>query len=338
MSSSAIDPQQATQDSELQHVVAVEVRRGLGQTPRSLTAWLFYDERGSQLFEQITALPEYYLTRTERGLFFEHAAEIVEAAADGQTLTLIELGAGTASKSGILLAAAATRQGEVLYQPIDVSESALAEAGASLEAQMPRVRVVSQVADYTAAPLIFTRPAGARVLALYIGSSIGNFYPDDAVEVLRNLRASLQPGDSLLLGADLAPAANKSVSSLLAAYDDAAGVTAEFNRNVLNRLNRELGTNFDLNYFQHRARWNQQESRIEMHLEAASDQVVIVPANSAGEAMSLRFRRGETIHTENSYKFTEAAVSRLLTAAGFKAERVWKDAKELFSVTLAKAR
>ena len=315
----------------------MEARRGLSEAPRTLTAWLFYDERGSQLFEQITALPEYYLTRTERAIFEEHAAEIVEAASGGARLTVMELGAGTASKSGVVLRAAAARQSEVLYQPIDVSESALAEAAATLEAQLPGVRVVSHVADYTAGPLAVTRPQGCRVLALYIGSSIGNFFPEDALELLENLRASLEPGDSLLLGADLAPGANKSLADLLAAYDDRAGVTAAFNRNVLVRLNRELGANFVPEAFAHEARWNAEESRIEMHLCSLREQRVMLPANQAGAAVMMQFHAGETIHTENSYKFTQAAIDRLLERAGFRTERVWHDAKELFAVTLAMA-
>lgn len=333
MSSIAIE----TSHSTLQQVVGREARKGLGQSPRTLSAWLFYDERGSQLFEAITALPEYYLTRTERSLFLEHGREMIAFAAGDKCLTILELGAGSASKTGILLEAAVRRQGPVLYQPIDVSESALAEAVKTLEAHIPGVRVVAQVADYTASPPLFERPPDARVMALYIGSSIGNFFPEDAADVLRNLRAQLDPGDSLLLGTDLAPGANKTVDTLLAAYDDAAGVTATFNSNVLTRLNRELGTDFNVTSFRHAARWNRAESRIEMHLESLIDQRVTLPQSETGPALTLNFRQGETIHTENSYKYTRIAVGSLLESAGFRVAQVWQDAAQLFAVTLAVA-
>ena len=325
-----------TTRASLQEIVAKEAQTGLRGRPRTLTAWLFYDERGSQLFEEITTLPEYYLTRTERALFHDHADEIVTLAAAGQRLTMIELGAGTASKTGLLLSAAVRHQNQVLYQPIDVSVSALAEAE-TLEGTLPGVQVKAQVADYTTGALIFERPSDCRVLALYIGSSIGNFFPDDAVEVLTNLRRQMRAGDSLLLGTDLAPGAGKSVAALLAAYDDAAGVTADFNRNVLVRLNRELGANFDVDAFRHVARWNARESRIEMHLESTRQQRVLIPRTGAVDALSIDFESGETIHTENSYKFTLEAVADMLSKAGFTGARTWRDGAELFAVTLAVA-
>ena len=321
----------------LQDAVAFEARRGLTASPKVLPAWLFYDEAGSRLFEEITALPEYYLTRTERALFCDHADEVIETAAAGQPLTVIELGAGTATKSGLLLAAAARRQGSVLYQPIDVSDSALAEAEASLTSTIPGLAVVSQLMDYTSGPLSITRPRGTRVLALYIGSSIGNFDPVDAQEVLRNLRSGLEPGDSLLLGTDLAPGEHKSVEQVLSAYNDAAGVTAAFNLNVLARLNRDVRTNFDLAAFRHVARWNPLHSRIEMHLEAQRDQSVTVPSTGSADRLTLHFAAGETIHTENSYKFTASSIAALLQNSGFVAARSWKDPAQLFAVTLATA-
>lgn len=322
--------------------VAKEARSGLLAHPRTLAPWLFYDDRGSDLFEQITTLPEYYLTRTERSIFTAHADAILAAAAPpGHTLTLLELGAGSASKTGILLSAAVRRQGSVLYQPVDVSRSALEEATASIEANIPGVTVRPQVANYTAAPLTLARPhsryGDALALALYIGSSIGNFSPGEAADLLSNLRAQLRPGDALLLGADLAPGPHKSVATLLAAYDDAAGVTAAFNRNILSRLNRDLGANFDPACFAHRARWNPEHSRIEMHLESLIPQQVHIPANSAGPAIAFDLPPGETIHTENSYKFTNLGIHNLLTTAGFGTTRTWKDPEALFAVTLATA-
>jgi dimethylhistidine N-methyltransferase len=323
--------------------VAVEVRAGLTATPKTLSPWLFYDEAGSELFERITELPEYYLTRTERSLFNTHADAIIERASTpsgsdpAPMLTIIELGAGTATKTGILLASAVRRQHSVVYQPVDVSESALAAATENIRANIPGVTVRCQVADYTSQPLPLNRLANTRTLALYIGSSIGNFSPEEASDVLRNLRAQLLPGDKLLLGTDLAPAASKTIAMLEAAYDDRSGVTAEFNKNVLLRLNRELGANFRLDCFDHKAIWNAVESRIEMHLVARHGQHVHIPANCAGSAMNLTFDEGESIHTENSYKFTCMRVERLLNSAGFALEQSWQDPQHLFAVNLATA-
>ncbi len=314
--------------------VAQAVRDGLRVTPKWLPAWLFYDAVGSGLFEQITALPEYYPTRTERAIFAAHAQAIITAALQvferkhgiGGTLRLLELGSGTASKTGILLAAAIDRQGLTEYLPIDVSDVALDEAQQSLTQLLGKVRVLPQVANYVTDALRIP-PHSGPTLALYIGSSIGNFAPDEAVAVLRNLRAQLRPGDSLLLGTDLV----KDEALLVAAYDDAQGVTAAFNLNVLERLNRDLRANFDLSRFRHRARWNADESRIEMHLESTTAQPVHVP----GAGMVAHFRQGETIHTENSYKFTGQSLRELLAAAGFDVVQTWLDEREWFAVTLA---
>lgn len=315
----------------LHDAVLREAITGLTSKPKTLTPWLFYDQRGSQLFEEITTLPEYYLTRTERGIFAEHAEEILEAAADGASLTLLELGAGTATKTGLLLAACVARQGSVLYQPIDVSASALDEAASSISAHIPGVLVEPQVANYTSEPFTLSRAPAQRALALYIGSSIGNFTPQEARNVLRNLREHLEPGDSLLLGTDLAPGPGKTVEVLEAAYDDAQGVTAAFNLNVLARLNRDLGTGFHLDQFAHRALWNAAESRIEMHLESLRAQTV-----SIGEE-TISFAEAETIHTENSYKFSLEAVTALLADGGFRISQTWSDARRCFMVTLATA-
>jgi L-histidine N-alpha-methyltransferase len=296
---------------------------------KSLPPWLFYDEAGSQLFEQITALPEYYLTRTERQLFVTHADEIVTAL--GAAITLAELGAGSAAKTGVLLQAAARVQNEVLYQPIDISPSALDEAATSIAENIANVTVAPQVANYITEGYDIARPNGHKVLSLYIGSSIGNFSPNEAVSILNNLRHHLQPGDGLLLGTDLAPSAEKSVETLLAAYDDAAGVTAAFNLNVLTRLNAELGADFDVTAFAHRALWNQACSRIEMHLESLTAQTVHI----AGKKIS--FARGETIHTENSHKFTEASIADLLQSASFSTAKTFFSPTKSYAVTLATA-
>ncbi len=309
--------------------VAVEVFNGLTERPKTLSPWLFYDQKGSQLFEEITELPEYYVTRTERQILAEHAEEIVTAAAGGRDLSMIELGAGTATKTGLLLNAAVGLQGSVIYYPIDVSESALEEARTRLEAELPEVVVEPIVADYTEGMRQSSSSRPGRKLVLYIGSSIGNFSPADALEVLRGVRAQLLPGDCLLLGTDMV----KDVDTLLAAYDDAAGVTARFNKNILVRINRELDANFNPKLFRHRARWNEEHSRIEMHLESLLAQKVVLRALDT----EVRFALGETIHTENSYKFTDERAAALLTRAGFKLRQQWTDANHWFTVYLAAA-
>lgn len=321
------------------------VMDGLGERPYTLPAWLFYDERGSELFEEITRLPEYYLTRTERNILQRHADGMLSAAAGDQLrqISILELGAGTATKTGVLLRAAARRQGRVRYAPVDVSPTALEEAERLLRASIPGLTVTSQVANYLVEPLSIDRPADGIVLALYIGSSIGNFHPVEARDLLRHLRFQLLPGDALLLGTDLAPAggkhgmaeSGKSAAMLLAAYDDAAGVTAAFNKNMLVRLNRELGADFALDRFTHQARWNAGASRIEMHLVSEDDAHVTIPI-AGGDPLRLRMRAGESIHTENSYKYTRQSVRELLASGGFAAERDWTDENGLFAVTLAR--
>ena len=306
--------------------LGAEVWRGLTANPKTLSPWLFYDERGSSLFEQITDLPEYYVTRTERSIFATHADEIVSQAAGDRRLAVLELGAGTASKTGLLLAAAVARQGSVDYYPIDVSESALAEARRHLELELAAVRVHTRVADYTEGLGQIEAP-GMRKLVLYIGSSIGNFEPADATALLTAVRNELNPGDHLLLGADQV----KDEQTLLAAYNDAQGVTAAFNINVLERINAELGAGFDLDAFAHEARWN--SPRIEMHLRSKRRQSVEIPALD----LTVDFAAGETIHTENSYKFTDARLLVMLQQAGFALRRQWKDEQRWFGVYLAEA-
>jgi len=306
-----------------------EVQRGLIPQPRSLAPWLFYDAAGSRLFERITVLPEYYPTRTERAIFAGYAEGIISAAKGESTkpLRVVELGAGTASKTGILLDAAVKLQGTVTYVPIDVSPSALDEACESLSRSLSEVCVEPEVANYVTDTLELA-PHDGPTLALYIGSSIGNFSPEDARAILRNLRGQMKPGDSLLLGTDMV----KDEATLLAAYDDENGVTGAFNLNVLRRLNKELGADFDLARFRHVARWNAAESRIEMHLESLTAQRVRIPAAN----LMVPFANGETIHTENSYKFTGESVRKLVEDSGFLVEETWMDERGWFAVTLAR--
>ena len=313
----------------LREAVLREALTGLSSTPKTLSPWLFYDERGSQLFEAITDLPEYYLTRTERAIFTKHAPSLPSHLI--APVTIAELGAGSASKTGILLQQFADAQSGLLYQPIDISPTALDEAASAIAEKIPGVRVEPQVANYITDRYSITRLPDHRVLALYIGSSIGNFSPSESINILRNLRSHLEPGDTLLLGVDLAPGEHKSADTLIAAYDDEAGVTAAFNKNILTRLNRELDADFDVDGFAHRARWNASASRMEMHLESLAAQAVTV----AGQR--IEFREGETIHTENSYKFTHATILTLLNNSCFALDLTLQDDQHRFAVVLAKA-
>ncbi|MHB1702009.1 MAG: L-histidine N(alpha)-methyltransferase [Acidobacteriaceae bacterium] len=333
---------QSPSSSNVYAAVAAAVLNGLSVRPRSLPPWLFYDAAGSELFERITELPEYYITRMEREMFATRADEILAEAADGERITVVELGAGTATKTGLLLQAAVAKQGSVVYRPIDVSAASLEQARQHLQRAVPGVLVEPQVADYTSHLRIHSSVGRERRLVLSIGSSIGNFSPEEAVDLLERLRKQLRAGDSLLLGTDLAPCADdcandfsngagKTVERLVAAYDDAAGVTAEFNLNLLRRLNREFGADFDPGAFKHFACWNAAESRIEMHLRSLRAQQATLPALD----LRLDFAAGETIHTENSRKFQPEDVDALLRDTGFELARRWTDPAGWFGVQLA---
>jgi L-histidine Nalpha-methyltransferase len=312
--------------------VATVVTEGLVSRPRWLPAWLFYDEAGSRLFDRITELDEYYLTRTERGILAQRADEIVALAAGDHALNIVELGAGSSDKTRLLLKAATDRQDTVLYEPVDVSASALMAAQERLEREIPGVAVCPRVADYTRDLTLDAAVCGERRLVLYIGSSIGNFEPHEAQMLLKRVRAALVPGDSLLLGVDL----KKDEAILLPAYDDAAGVTAEFNRNILKRINRELGANFNAEAFAHRAIWNPAPSRMEIYLVSLREQTVLLPSPPDFD-LRFRFAVGETIHTENSYKYRPGQAEAMLQAAGFTPAHTWTDERGWFAVCLAKA-
>jgi dimethylhistidine N-methyltransferase len=306
--------------------IAEEVLRGLSARPRRLPPKLFYDATGSHLFDQITETPEYYPTRTERAILKKYSGEIVRQA--GPNLTLVELGAGSASKTQVLIEALLRRQLRADFYPVDVSSSALQGALKTLNGHFPRLRVSPIVADYThRIPDLSALPG--RKLVLFIGSTIGNFEPEDAMTFLKSVHKSLQPGDALLIGFDLI----KDADVLHAAYNDAQGVTAAFNKNMLVRINRELGGSFDIDSFEHVALWNRRKSRIEMHLESLYEQTVWVQDLGRG----FHFEKGEHIHTENSYKFNAASIARLLRRSGFKVETRWTDAQGWFCEALARA-
>ncbi len=279
-------------------------------------------------FERITTLPQYYPSRTERGILTRHADAIIAAvlAATSQQLRILELGAGSASKTSILLEAAVRAQADVVYMPVDISSDALSVACQSIESTLPKVYTEPIILNYVMHPLKL-EPFDGTTLVLYLGSSIGNFSPEEAREILRNLGHQMQAGDAFLLGTDMV----KNISTLVAAYDD-EGVTAAFNQNILRRLNRELHADFDLDSFQHRALWNPAESRIEMHLESIRDQDVYI----AAAGLELNFVKNETIHTENSYKFTDETVTALLEESGLQIESTWKDELDWYAVTLSR--
>jgi L-histidine N-alpha-methyltransferase len=304
---------------------AREVEEGLRRNPKSLPSKLFYDAPGSALFEEITRLPEYYLTRTELEILRESDNEIAEAT--GPNITVVELGAGTATKTSTLLRALARKQIRTPYFPVDISPSALAKANAQVKSQCPAASVHPVVADFGEG-FGFLRDIPGRKLILYLGSSIGNFDPEGAVGMLTAVSKELERGDSLLLGTDLA----KDPAIMIPAYDDAQGVTAEFNKNILRRLNRELGADFDLNSFRHLVRWNPLHSRMEMHLQSRLRQVVEI------ELLQSRtgFAAGERIHTENSYKYTMPAVGKMLAGAGFSLDQSWFDDRKWFALNLAR--
>ncbi len=305
--------------------IAAEVYDGLTRKPKSLSPKLFYDAMGSKLFERITELPEYYLTRTERAILAAYSGDIIAAA--GRGLSLIELGAGTASKTRLLIRAALNRQSTMAFYPIDVSRSALDEAVASLNGDFPGLRVMPVVDDYSRGLGQLAKLPGRKLL-LYLGSSIGNFEPMQAGAMLRMMRSSLHPGDALLLGTDMV----KPAEILVPAYDDAQGVTAAFNKNILAHINRELAANFNLDNFIHVALWNPECSRMEMYLESTSPQVVEI--RQLGTRIHLN--KGERIHTENSYKFTQSILDAILDMAGFVPEHTWMDEKGWFALHLAR--
>lgn len=304
---------------------AEDVEQGLSSSPKTLPCKLFYDEAGSALFEQITQLPEYYLTRTELEILSERAHEIAAEVRFG--VTVVELGSGTATKTTTLLQAFSRRQLRVPYFPVDISPAALTEARERVESQCTRVSVRPVVADFSHG-FAFLRTIPGRKLVLYLGSSIGNFDPGPAVEMLSQIRSQLTSGDALLLGTDLV----KDPAILVPAYDDAQGVTEQFDKNILARLNRELGANFDLDFFRHVAIWNPEKSRMEINLESLRPQAVDLGLLNR----RVSFANGERIHTENSYKYTMPMVREMLKTSGFSLDATWFDHRTWFALHLAR--
>ena len=300
-----------------------DVRAGLlGGAQKELPPTYFYDAAGSALFDEITRLPEYYLTRAERRLLERHAPDIVRRA---RPRAFAELGSGTSSKTRILLDAF-PRAGRPVYVPIDVDAATLRASAAALCEAFPSLEirpVVADMRDHVAVPYTTERP----VLYAFLGSTIGNFDARDARTLLARVRAGLGAGDTLLLGVDLV----KDVATIEAAYNDRRGVTAEFNRNVLRVLNAQLGATFDVDGFEHLAFYDEQRRRIEMHLVARHAQHALVPGIGV-----VRFKPGETIRTEISCKYDRQSVDELLTGAGWRLETWLTDDAELFALVVAR--
>ncbi|CAM5272765.1 Histidine N-alpha-methyltransferase OS=Streptomyces tendae OX=1932 GN=egtD PE=3 SV=1 [Streptomyces tendae] len=302
-----------------------DVLAGLTSTPKWLPPKWFYDARGSELFEAITALPEYYPTRAEREILVDRAGEIATATG---AHTLVELGSGSSEKTRVLLDALTERTGLRGYVAVDVSESALTQAGQALVAERPGLQVHALIADFTAGLTLPDTP-GPRLVA-FLGGTIGNLLPEERAAFLASVRALLSPGDSLLLGTDLV----KDEGVLVRAYDDAAGVTAEFNKNVLSVVNRELAADFAPAAFEHVALWNAEREWIEMRLRSRTAQTVKVQALD----LAVDFADGEELRTEVSAKFRREGVRAELAAAGLDLAHWWTDGGGRFALSLSVAR
>jgi dimethylhistidine N-methyltransferase len=304
--------------------LAEDVRRGLSTKPKRFLPKYFYDHLGSQLFEAICLLPEYYLTRAENEILESYSDEIVASVAGD--ITLIEMGSGSASKTRLIIEALLRKQAGLLFIPVDISATALDSSSRILLQSYPQLKIEAYAADYFAGLTELSKTQRARTLALFLGSNISNFDADEALKFLRALRQVLSEGDALLLGADL----KKDKKVLEAAYNDALGVTAAFNLNVLARINRELDGNFDLRAFQHRAFYNEEIGRVEIYIESTRAQTVTIGQLD----MEVQFGEGEQIHTENSYKYDRNDIARLASETGFSHARTWLDSQERFSSNL----
>lgn len=304
-----------------------DVRTGLTASPKRLSPKYFYDELGSQLFEAICLLPEYYLTRAENEIIERYADEIV-ASMDGPT-TLLEMGSGSASKTRRIIKALLNKQESLLFIPVDISASALESSSRILLQSFPELRIEAYAAEYFEALKVLAENPRPRTLALFLGSNISNFGRDEAPRFLRALRAVLRTDDALLLGADL----KKDRGILEPAYDDSLGVTAAFNLNLLFRVNRELDGDFDPREFKHHAYYNEELGRVEIYIESMRSQIVRIGKLD----LDVSFAAGERVHTENSYKYDLADIERLASDTGFQCAHTWLDEQGRFSSNLLRA-
>lgn len=298
-----------------------EVQAGLAAFPKRLPCRFFYDAEGSRLFEKISELPEYYLTRAGLEIMQERAAQVVARFPRGAAL--IELGSGSSAQTRILIAQFLSRDGGLRYVPVDISRTMLDESARVLLADFPGLEILAVAGEYQEARALLREDFGRPKLILWLGSNIGNLDRPEAVEFLHRLRSLMAPDDRLLVGIDL----RKNRRVLEAAYDDAQGVTAQFNRNILARINRELGGEFDASLFRHRARYDEDAGRIEMYLVSEVPQTVRIAALD----LAVLFEAGEAIHTENSYKYSLAEIDETAAAAELRVECQWLDRGRRFS-------
>jgi L-histidine Nalpha-methyltransferase len=304
--------------------MARDIRLGLTAKPKELAPKYFYDERGSQLFEQITELHEYYPTRAEREILSQRSAEIVAAA--GEPGTLVELGSGSAAKTRHLLNAMRDADCLVTYVPVDISEEITHQTAEALVEEYPGLIVRGLVCDFEHDLERIPNGGGGRLVA-FLGGTIGNLYPDARRDFLTRIAALLEPGDRILLGTDLVKAHDR----LELAYDDPGGVTAEFNKNVLQVLNREFDADFDLDRFEHVARYDSEATRMDIRLRALADQTVRLD----GLDLTVRFEAGEEMRTEISTKFTREALDGIYKGAGLRPDGWFTDAAEDYALSLA---
>lgn len=329
-SSESRPAEEQDQASPTQSTFARDVAVGLTAEPKVLQPKYFYDELGSRLFEAICALPEYYVTRAEAAVLETCAPTIVEAV--GPPVRLVELGSGDALKTRYVIEALLERQAELSFTAIDISGSALKKSREEIEREYPRVRFHPYEGDYLQGLAALAEATGeeGKTFVLFLGSTLGNLHPEQAASLLRDVRRHLRPGDALLLGLDL----KKSEDILVPAYDDALGVTAAFNLNLLVRINRELGADFDLAGFAHEAVYNRQAGRMEMRIVSRRAQTVRLEDLD----LAVAFTAGERLLSECSYKFDREQIEALAEEAGFTARQRWTDPDGLFSSNLLVAR
>jgi len=299
-----------------------DVREGLTSSAKHLSCAFLYDAAGSELFEQICELPEYYLTRAEAEILERHAEDILREAPPD--LTLVELGSGSSTKTRILIEASLRHNERLRYVPIDISREMLEQSTAELLHDYPGLHVTALAAEYQAGLHALAEVAPGPKLVLWLGSNVGNFERPAAVEFLRKVREDLSPNDRLLMGIDL----RKDRATLESAYDDPSGVTARFNLNLLERINKELGGDFDLTGFRHRATYNEEAGRVEIYIDSLRDQRVRIEKLD----LDVSFAKGESVHTENSHKYGLREIDSLAEAAGFKINGRWFDAAERYSM------
>jgi L-histidine N-alpha-methyltransferase len=309
-----------------QDTLAEEVRKGLTATPKSLPCKYFYDSRGLVLFDKITDLPEYYLTRVETSILAHHAAALLKQCPS--PLGLAELGSGSSVKTRLLIEPCLARQKELVYYPIDILASALKESSDRLLLTYPALRVVGLEGEFSDGVRYLGAQPGPPRLVAFLGSTIGNFTEEENDAFVTMLHRELRPEDRFLLGADLL----KDPAVLIPAYDDAQGVTAQFNLNIIRRINEALGADFDVAAFRHQALFNEQQSRIEMHLVSLRKQTVEI----GKLGLTVAFEAGETIHTENCYKHSPEALRALLARHGFEVVNRYSDPDQWFGLFLIK--